>query len=328
MQYQLIQGDCLIESDAIATGSVDMVLTDLPYGNMGATTGVYEGGLVWDNAIEPIKIFNIANRILRKSGRCVLFAQEPYTTELITQALPNLPLNYRLIWEKNDFANALICNTAPVSYFEDIVVFTLGDCKDEHPLREYFKKVLDFIGLKVSEINRCLGNFASQRAFGVSSTLFRLCTPKTYHELIDAFNIDQMTGFREYSELLTVDNQFKEEFSAIFNLWEGNKYKSNILKYSKDYGGLHPTQKPILLLEDLIKTYTNEGDLVVDLTMGSASAGKACKNTNRDFIGIELDKNYYDIAQARMTGNPIAPIKETNNPNPTDLFSLFDVAKI
>ena len=139
-----------------------------------------------------------------------------------------------------------------------------------------------------------------------------------------------MEGFQPYSELKPINikyrtelqERYKAENPTVFNLWEGNKYKSNILKYSKDYGGFHPTQKPILLLEDLIKTYTNEGDLVVDLTMGSGSVGVACKNTNRDFIGIELDKNYYDIAQARMTGNPIAPIKEIDNHEPIDLYNL------
>ena len=87
---------------------------------------------------------------------------------------------------------------------------------------------------------------------------------------------------------------------STFNLWEGNKYKSNILKYKKDYNGYHPTQKPVLLLEDLIKTFSNEGDTVVDLTMGSGSTGVACKNTGRNFIGIELNDEYFGIAKERI----------------------------
>jgi len=62
----------------------------------------------------------------------------------------------------------------------------------------------------------------------------------------------------------------------------------------------HPTQKPVLLLEDLIKTFSNENDLVVDLTMGSGSTGVACKNTNRNFIGIEMDEKYFEIAEKRI----------------------------
>ena len=82
---------------------------------------------------------------------------------------------------------------------------------------------------------------------------------------------------------------------------EGGKFKSNILKYKKDYDGHHPTQKPVLLLEDLIKTFSNDGDLIVDMTMGSGSTGVACKNLNRSFIGIELDEEYFKIAQDRIS---------------------------
>ena len=88
--------------------------------------------------------------------------------------------------------------------------------------------------------------------------------------------------------------------SEIVNLWEGNKYKSNILKYKKDYNGFHPTQKPVLLLEDLIKTFSNAGDTVVDLTIGSGSTAIASLNTGRYFIGIEKDKQYFDIATQRV----------------------------
>lgn len=112
---------------------------------------------------------------------------------------------------------------------------------------------------------------------------------------------------KPYNEIKEIDNQFKNKFASTFNLWEGNKYKSNILKYKKDYNGYHPTQKPILLLEDLIKTFSNENDLVVDLTMGSGSTGVACNNTNRDFIGIEMSEQYFNIAQKRINGTEFKP---------------------
>ena len=86
----------------------------------------------------------------------------------------------------------------------------------------------------------------------------------------------------------------------------GERYPFNILQYKGDdkkNGFLHPTQKPIALLEYLIKTYTNEGDVVLDNCMGSGSTGAACVNTSRDFIGIELDKDYFNIAKQRITGN-------------------------
>ena len=78
---------------------------------------------------------------------------------------------------------------------------------------------------------------------------------------------------------------------------------TNILEFKKDTkrnGKSHPTQKPILLMEYLIKTYTNENETVLDFTMGSGSTGVACVNTNRNFIGIEMDDKYFDIAQKRI----------------------------
>ena len=76
-------------------------------------------------------------------------------------------------------------------------------------------------------------------------------------------------------------------------------YPRMIIKFKQDRG-LHPTQKPVPLLEYLIKTYTNEGDLVLDNCMGSGSTGVACINTNRNFLGMELDENYFNIAENRI----------------------------
>ena len=78
------------------------------------------------------------------------------------------------------------------------------------------------------------------------------------------------------------------------------RYPKAIQKFNRTRTGIHPTQKPIELMEYLIKTYTNENELVLDFTMGSGSTGVACRNLNRDFIGIELDKGYYDIAVERL----------------------------
>ena len=89
-----------------------------------------------------------------------------------------------------------------------------------------------------------------------------------------------------------------ERIRDTYEQWYIN-YPSNILEFNSDRG-LHPTQKPVPLLEYLIKTYTNEGELVLDFTMGSGSTGVACLNTNRKFIGIELDENYFNIAKKRI----------------------------
>ena len=305
----LYNGDCLIESDKIESGSVDLILTDLPYGTMKGINEVFVGygrknhdGHLWDEVIDTNEIYKIANRILRKNGKMVLFAQEPFTTELINKAIPNIPFSYRMIWEKDYFANALNAKKAPVNYYEDVLVFSKNnEFEGLHPLRSYFKQVFEFIGVTKKRIIEIIGQRADH-VFRFKSSQFDLCTLETYKDIINSFGINQMQGFKEFAELKEIDNEFKNKFASTFNLWEGKKYKSNILKYKKDYDGYHPTQKPVLLLEDLIKTFSNENDLVVDLTMGSGSTGVACKNTNRDFIGIEMSEQYFNIAEKRING--------------------------
>ena len=81
---------------------------------------------------------------------------------------------------------------------------------------------------------------------------------------------------------------------------KGTRYPNNVLYFNRDKDKIHPTQKPVALLEYLIKTYTNEGDLILDFTMGSGSTGLACMNTNRRFVGIELDEKYFNIAVDRL----------------------------
>ena len=87
---------------------------------------------------------------------------------------------------------------------------------------------------------------------------------------------------------------------GLTNISEYTNYPNQLIKIINNDRGLHPTQKPVVLMEYLIKTYTNEGEIVLDFTMGSGTTGVAAVNLKRDFIGIELDKGYFDIAQARI----------------------------
>ena len=299
----LMFGDCLERMKEIPDGSVDLILTDPPYGTVG---GMGKGekryskiaNVEWDNAISPQSIFEECNRILRTNGALILFSQEPYTSQLITEAHGNLPFSYRLIWLKDHFANSLLVNKAPVSYFEDLVVFFFKkyDTLAQHPLRDYARKIMEYIGENQKQIDEKLGHQGANHFFRITSTQFKLCTKKTYDDIISSYRLEDCQWLMSYDEMLEIDRSF----SRSFNLPDGAKYKSNVLQYKKDYTGLHPTQKPVLLLEDLIKTYSNHNDMVVDFTMGSGTTGVACKNTNRKFIGIEMDPTYYGIACGRI----------------------------
>lgn len=318
-EINLYNGDCLIESDKIKDSSVDLILTDLPYGTMTKLNYKeqvqYRGkdGFKWDIVINTDKIHKLANRILRKNGKMLLFSQQPFTTELITKANANVPHSYNLIWEKDNYGHALLAKKAPLNYYEDICVFSKNKgfpiTDLSHPCRQYFKYILEELNITKAHIAKRLGNSSADHVFRIESSQFALCTEKTYNALIDLFNLTNLEKYLTYAEIVELNKAelLKPEYIAreysvrsTFNLPAGKKHKSNILKYKKERGSVHPTQKPVLLLEDLIKTYSNEGDLVVDLTMGSGSTGVAAKNTNRNFTGIEMDEDYFKIAKDRI----------------------------
>jgi len=307
MVIQLIKGDCLEEMKNIPDGSVDLILTDPPYGTikgLGGDIPKYKhlSNSTWDVILDNKEMFKECKRVLRKNGKLILFSQEPYTSKLIVESNGDLPFAYRLVWLKDHFANCLVVNKAPVSYFEDILVFVKNfesENNDDNPCKEYAIKVFKFINKSMKELREFYGN-TNLSHFNSNGKQFRLCAKETYNNLIRDFNLRAMEGFLEYGVLKEMNKNYKNTFKSVFNLSEGQKIKSNVLQYKKDYGGLHPTQKPVELLKDLIKTYSNEGDTILDFTMGSGSTGVACVNTNRKFIGIELDEKYFKIAEERI----------------------------
>ena len=299
----LYLGDCLEVMAGLPDASVDAVICDPPYGTVkGARLdGWGEGKTDWDDALDPAAVFAECNRILRMNGALVMFSQEPYTSRLITEAHGNLPFSYRMTWLKDHFANALVAKKAPVSYTEDVLVFFKKyDTLAQHPLRKYAERVLAVCGGDLKAINARLGHRRSEHFFYVESTQFGLCTAQTYEQLCDVYGLRFQPWFKAYGELEEINCRFNRRFNRRFNLPEGQKYKSNVLQYRKDYSGHHPTQKPVALMEDLVKTYTNPGDTTLDFTMGSGSTGVACANTGRKFIGIEREPKYFDIACERI----------------------------
>lgn len=301
----LMKGDCLERMKEIPSGSVDAVICDPPYGNvkgmsykeMIASGSSHE----WDTCIDHGQMLEECNRILRTNGALILFCQDPLTGKLMTQTHGNLPFSYRLTWVKDNYGHALLAKKAPLNYTEDICVFFKKyDTLNQHPLRDSVKSIIEHINKPKKTVFSEMGHQGVCHFFRYDTDQFGLCTEKTYNELIEIYGIDRLENFKPYGELVEIDSTFKRTFKRTFNLPEGEKFKSNVLEYRKDYEGLHPTQKPVALMEDLIKTYTNEGGLVLDFTMGSGTTGVACVNTGRKFIGIEMDDDYYNIAFERI----------------------------
>ena len=299
--------DCLEGMKQIPDGTIDAVICDLPYGTMkGMGVGTqYEGKTEWDSIIPTDKLFEQYERVLRRGGVAVLFSQDPYTLHLRTFKARNISYLYPMIWKKDQHGNVLIVDKAPLNYFEDISVFAkanpLHDYDLAHPLREYFAKVLDFIKVPKIQLMREFGT-RIDHTFRVNSSQFALCTAETYEDLNSRYHLDEMDGYQTYEELKAVDDAFviKKEHERTFNLPEGEKYLSNVLEFSKDTDGFHPTQKPVALIRRLVLTYTNEGDTVLDNCMGSGTTAIACIKERRHFIGFELNKEYFDKACKRI----------------------------
>ena len=292
--------DCLEGMKQIPDGTIDAVICDLPYGTMkGMGVGTqYQGKTEWDERIPTDKLFAEYERVLRMNGVAILFSQEPYTNHLrgFRYQNTNFEFAYPMIWKKDQHGNVLIVDKAPLSYFEDIsVFFKRYDSTGSHPLRDYFAKVQAFIGKPKRDIIADIGQRADH-VFRSGGTQFALCTAETYQALIDRYGIDKMEGFVGYQNLVDSDIRF----GRTFNIPKGKQYFSNVLEFSKDTDGFHPTQKPVALIRRLVLTYTNEGDTVLDNCMGSGTTAIACIKERRHFIGFELSKEYFDKAVKRI----------------------------
>jgi len=229
----LMQGDCLELMKTIPDGSVDMVLTDPPYGTTACK---------WDSVIPFEPMWEQLKRVTKKNGAIVLMAQTPFDKALGASNLSDLKTEW--IWQKEMGSGHLNAKRMPLKNHENILVF--------------YRK------------------------------------PPTY-------NPQMRTGFSSYvaKQGKTKSQNYGSQTGAV-TISNGERYPLTVLEFKRDKGRVHPTQKPVALMEYLIKTYTTEGETVLDFTMGSGSTGVAAKNLNRKFIGIELDENYYNIAKERI----------------------------
>lgn len=228
----LKHGDCLELMKDIPDGSVDLVLTDPPYGTTACK---------WDSVIPFEPMWEQLNRIIKPNGAICLFGSEPFSSYLRMSNIENF--KYDWIWNKKLAGNGILAKKQPLKIHEIVSVFHSGIYMPQMTKGRYRKKM----GLKESEI----------------------------------------TSGNSYANQTENDLYYPK---SILEYGTGNMRK----------GRLHPTQKPVDLLEYLIRTYTNEGETVLDFTMGSGSAGVACVNTNRRFIGIEKDDKYFEIAKQRI----------------------------
>lgn len=233
---KLYNGDCLEEMKKISDGSIDLVLTDPPYGTTQCK---------WDSIIPLAPMWKQLKRITKPNGAIVLMAGQPFTSALI---MSNIGMfKYCWVWDKvNRITNFLNVKKQPLRKCENIVVF-------------YQKQP----------------TYNPQMVKGKPY--------KTTHG----------KGTKNYG------SQVKTKYES-----DGMRYPQDLIIIEGDergtVGRIHPTQKPIVLMEYLIKTYTNERDTVLDFTAGSFTTAIACLNMRRNFVGIELDRDYFEIGKERI----------------------------
>ena len=229
----LMKGDCLERMKEIESSSVDLILTDPPYGTTACK---------WDSVIDLPLIWEQLKRIIKPNGAIVMTASQPFTTTLIAS---NMKM-FRYVWHwhkgySTGFAN---CNKMPMKSFEDVCVF--------------YKKLPTYNPQGLVDSGKVNKRGSAQVSMGKTG-----CVGGEYTQIKTNYPTDEIRTKKERTQ--------------------------------------HPTGKPVALMEYLIKTYTQEGETILDFTFGSGTTGVACMNTNRKFIGIEMDDKYFDIGSKRIT---------------------------
>ena len=122
-----------------------------------------------------------------------------------------------------------------------------------------------------------------------------------FYEKQTTYNPQMRTGFKPYTQKAgRASSNYRPQIGNIVTENNGDRYPLSVIEFKRDKDKVHPTQKPVALMEYLVKTYTNESETVLDNCMGSGTTGVACKNLGRKFIGIEQDDNYFEIAKKRI----------------------------
>jgi site-specific DNA-methyltransferase (adenine-specific) len=219
----------------------------------------------WDTVIPFEPLWAHYKRLIKKNGAIVLTASQPFTSALV-MSNPGW-FKYEWIWEKGRASGMVHAKNKPMKAHENVLVFSGGTT------------------MHATKSKARMPYFPQMRRGA------------PYRRTITSPN----TG-----ALLTAPSAANLAYVGTVNINHGTRYPRTIVQCSQhNVGTVHPTQKPVALMEYLIRTYTNEGELVLDNTMGSGTTGVACVNTGREFIGIEKDANYFAVAQERI-GKAIA----------------------
>ena len=256
----------MLETNKIYQGDCLEVMKDIPDKSIDMILCDLPYGTTackWDTIIPFEPLWEQYKRIIKDNGAIVLTASQPFTSALV-MSNPDM-FRESIVWLKNKAGSGLQADQKHIKVHEDILVFSLKGRYKFNPQKWLVDKK----------------EFLTQR--------------KTLNTL--------KVGNTIYSEMMKTQTKDDGTRNPISIVSTKVPHNPSITKtYSKDIDlRLHPTQKPVVLFEYLIKTYTNEGDLVLDNCAGSGTTGVACKNLNRNYILIEKEPEYIDIINKRLT---------------------------
>ena len=240
---KIYNGDCLDVMQNIDSKSVDLILCDLPYNTTPCK---------WDCMIPFEPLWNAYKCIIKPEGAIVLFAQQPFTTKLISSNMEMYKYNW--IWQKEQGTNFLNSHYQPMKVTEDICVFGFG-------------------------------------ATSPSASLHM------------TYNPQKKEGYEPYERTRderTQTSVVRSNIKRCTTNSDGTRFPTNVLYYKHDRNKTHPTQKPVDLLRYLIRTYTNEGGVILDSCAGSGSTCIAAIREKRNWIAIELNEEYFKLASERI----------------------------
>jgi site-specific DNA-methyltransferase (adenine-specific) len=239
---RIYQMDCLEGMSLIPEKSIDMILCDLPYGELECS---------WDSVLPLYEIWKHYERIIKDNGAIVLTATFKFAIKLYNSN-PNL-FKYELIWDKVKPSNIFVGKLRPLPKHEYIMIFSKGTVANKSKNNMVYYPIMEEQKERKSKI------------YSQSDAMYR----------------ESHIGYEGVRK---------------------EKYPKSILTFSnaKQKGKLHPTQKPVELFEYLIRTYTKEGEIVLDNCMGSGTTAVAATICNRKWIGFEIEQKYIEIANKRL----------------------------
>jgi DNA modification methylase len=328
-KIELINGDCLVELKNLSDNSVDLVLIDPPY-NIGKDK--WDKWNTVDLYVEFLKnVFIELQRLLKDNGSFYFFHNDfmqiveiqnmiNKDTDLIFKNIITLNKKGNYIKDlhgsKNHFRKFLNNVEYCLFYtFEDETgLKNISNNQELYKIiRDYFKEERNKIKeYSLTKLNELIFNDKSKKD-GMAGNIFSsykkgwTFPTRERYEKINNFNKNICS--RPYKELRQEYEELRQEYEELRQEYEGQRYTFNFSEgvvnsltydFKKPKKIKHPTVKPNDLMEDLIKCSSNEGDTVLDCFMGSGSTGVAAKNLNRNFIGIELDEEYFNISKRRI----------------------------